>query len=369
MKAFFKNKKYLCALLLLLCILITVPTGVTLAKYYTEIEHSFTLDIRKSPPVLAQQRDWFDDYRKGIGFSSVKTITFAKEPPATYTTYWDASAAQDESVICYSDGENLTIVGDKELGVYANPTSNSVFASFENLTTVSGLENFDTSMAKVMNAMFWNCPSLKEVDLSSFDTSNVTDMQRMFLYCKSLKSLDLSSFDTSKVTNMEKMFNSCSSLESLYLEHFDTSSVTDMESMFADCDSLTDLQISTWDTSNVTTFYEMFRTCNALTTLDLTTKVINEGTEDEYIAWDVSKVGSVSYMFRDCRMLKQLWLGDWNLPNSVNATDTFLYLGYDTGTHSGAVVVATQEQYELFSTFGGAGQYASIIIDESLVVE
>jgi len=59
-----------------------------------------------------------------------------------------------------------------------------------------------------MSGMFYNCNSLKELNLSSFNTNQVTDMSYMFSVCSSLKELNLSSFNTNQVTNMYSMFDS-----------------------------------------------------------------------------------------------------------------------------------------------------------------
>ena len=61
--------------------------------------------------------------------------------------------------------------------------------------------------------MFYNCKSLKSINLSSFNTNNVTDMNEMFSGCESLESIDLSSFNTNNVTNMNGMFYGCESLK------------------------------------------------------------------------------------------------------------------------------------------------------------
>ena len=61
--------------------------------------------------------------------------------------------------------------------------------------------------------MFYECSSLKSIDLSSFNTNNVKDMSDMFFKCSSLESIDLSSFNTNNVTNMSNMFGGCSSLK------------------------------------------------------------------------------------------------------------------------------------------------------------
>ena len=63
------------------------------------------------------------------------------------------------------------------------------------------------------NHMFYECYSLKSIDLSSFNTSNVNNMNGMFWNCFSLESIDLSSFNTSNVKDMRWMFSNCSSLK------------------------------------------------------------------------------------------------------------------------------------------------------------
>ena len=61
-----------------------------------------------------------------------------------------------------------------------------------------------------MGDMFYECSSLKELNLYNFYTNNVTDMARMFCGCSSLKELNLSNFNTNNVTHMYSMFYRCS---------------------------------------------------------------------------------------------------------------------------------------------------------------
>ena len=44
--------------------------------------------------------------------------------------------------------------------------------------------------------MFYDCKSLKSLDISNFNTQNVNNMSGMFYNCKSLTSLDVSNFNT-----------------------------------------------------------------------------------------------------------------------------------------------------------------------------
>ena len=109
-----------------------------------------------------------------------------------------------------------------------------------------------------MSYMFYNCSSLKELNLLSFNTNQVTNMSYMFYNCSSLKELNLSSFNTNQVTNMSFMFYNCSSFEQLNLLSFDTNQVTDMSYMFYNCSSLKELNLSSFNTNQVTDMRMMF---------------------------------------------------------------------------------------------------------------
>ena len=60
-----------------------------------------------------------------------------------------------------------------------------------------------------MSYMFYECSSLKELNLNNFNTNNVTNMSGMFYGCLSLKELNLNNFNTNNVTDMYGMFDGC----------------------------------------------------------------------------------------------------------------------------------------------------------------
>ena len=124
----------------------------------------------------------------------------------------------------------------------ARPTScDSWFFGCPNLTTIEGIEYFNTENVTNMRYMFDGCESLKSLDLTNFNTENVTDMYYMFAYCKSLESLDLTNFNTAKVTNMKGMFCVCSNLKTIYAsDKFVTDQITEGSCMFTDCLNLKD---------------------------------------------------------------------------------------------------------------------------------
>ena len=97
-----------------------------------------------------------------------------------------------------------------------------MFYSCTSLTTINGISEWDTSNVTDMEAMFFNCTSLTELDLSTLDTSNVTDMHDMFNWCENLAILDLSGFDMSNVTGLTSRFNMfgrCYNLQELRLDN------------------------------------------------------------------------------------------------------------------------------------------------------
>ena len=131
----------------------------------------------------------------------------------------------------------------------ARPTScDSWFFGCPNLTTIEGIEYFNTENVTNMRYMFDGCESLKSLDLTNFNTENVTDMYYMFAYCKSLESLDLTNFNTAKVTNMKGMFCVCSNLNTIYAsDKFVTDQITEGSCMFTDCLNLKDYTSSKED--------------------------------------------------------------------------------------------------------------------------
>ena len=193
-------------------------------------------------------------------------------------------------------------------GVVANQNSRGLFSSLNNLQTIKGSENLDTSQVTDMSHMFESCASLRNLDVSDFDTSQVTDMSEMFQGCTNLTSLDVSHFDTSQVTSMWWMFGKCENLSSLDVSHFNTSKVTNMCGMFEDCGRLTNIDVSGFNTSKVTDMISMFKGCESLVNLDVS-------------HFDTSHVTSMSVMFADCKNLISLDLSSFDTPQLASTYD------------------------------------------------
>ena len=193
---------------------------------------------------------------------------------------WDISEKQNGSVIAYIEddgtgaGTYKVTIGAQDK-IIANYDMSMYFLLFTSCTTMD-LSYLDTSLTTDMASLFYGCYGLTELDLSNFNTSNVTSMAMMFsggMFDGTPMNLTKitfgDDFDTSNVTNMSFMFFNCFSLKELDLSNFNTSSVTTMQSMFAGCHSLTNLDLGNFNTSNVINMMQMFENCYALTELDL----------------------------------------------------------------------------------------------------
>ena len=147
---------------------------------------------------------------------------------------------------------------------YGGVSESWMFQTLENMTTIEGLENLNTSGVTDMNNMFGLCTALTELDLSSFNTSSVTDMGGLLTCCTALTELDLSSFNTSNVTDMGGMLMGCTALQTVDVSSFDISKVTNMNMLFSSCPNLTTIYCDNdWSTTSATSDY-MFSGCYKL---------------------------------------------------------------------------------------------------------
>lgn len=124
----------------------------------------------------------------------------------------------------------------------------SMFMHDSSVTTLTGLNNLNTSNVYSFNSMFSGLKNLKTLDgLSSFDTGKATDMGSMFSGMSALNNLNLSNFNTSNVTDMSDMFNGASSLNNLDLSNFNTQKAKTFADLFSSMDSLSGLNLSNWN--------------------------------------------------------------------------------------------------------------------------
>ncbi len=194
------------------------------------------------------------DASQEVSYASLLYPAYAVFEGSTGTLTFKCSPSKPEGAYDLNRGwsaigENIKKVVFDVSFANARPTScDSWFYYCPNLTTIEGIEYFNTENVTNMRYMFCDCSSLKSLDLTNFNTENVTDMYYMFAYCKSLESLDLTNFNTAKVTNMKGMFCVCSNLKTIYAsDKFVTDQITEGSCMFTDCLKLKDYTSSKED--------------------------------------------------------------------------------------------------------------------------
>ena len=186
----------------------------------------------------------------------------------------------------------------------------------QNLTDISGLNEWQTGQVTDMYEMFYNCSKLTDLTpLANWQTGQVLYMYDMFKGCSNLTDLaELADWDTGHVTRMSSMFSGCSQLTDLTpLANWQTGQVCYMIDMFSGCSNLTGLAgLADWDTGNVTGTGDMFSGCSQLTDL---TPLAN---------WQTGQVTDMGAMFKGCSNLTDLaGLADWDMGNVTDMSDVF----------------------------------------------
>ena len=146
----------------------------------------------------------------------------------------------DNSDISTNKKKITKVVFDKSFS-FARPVScYHWFYSCSNLENIVGLEYLNTSKVTNMEGMFYNCSSLKSLDVSNLSTSNVANMSSMFEGCSNLVSLDLENFNMGTVKWVDNMFKDCSNLTTIYAkENFLLgNNVQSGDNMFTGCTKL-----------------------------------------------------------------------------------------------------------------------------------
>lgn len=278
----------------------------------------------------------FSSFGPGTAYASFSdgTLTFKY---GVFTpddeTSWDVNTGQPWS----SEVGNITkVVFDPSFAAARPKSCFYWFSRCENLKTIDGIENMNTSNVTTMAGMFYGCGSLTSLDVSHFNTSQVTNMFQMFYNCKGLTSLDVSHFNTGNVTSMQYMFQDCRNLKDLDLSNFNTSKVENMEHMFADCRALTGLNVSAFNTSNVTNMSMMFYGCWDLLSLDVshfnTSKVTDMAqmfngcsklASLDVSNFDTGKVTRMEDMFKSCSRLLRIEVGSFNTSQVIRMEDMF----------------------------------------------
>lgn len=129
------------------------------------------------------------------------------------------------------------------------------FAGFTNMNSCN-LTKLDARKLIYANESFFQCHSLKQINLSSWKTNSLEIMNGAFCDCSSLESIDLIGLDTSGLHGtLDGIFAACFNIKNIKgLEKFDVHNVSNFNHFFENCHNLT-IDLSDWnvnpDTSHI----------------------------------------------------------------------------------------------------------------------
>lgn len=204
------------------------------------------------------------------------------------------------------------------------------FANKTGLTSISGLENINTSAVTSMEGWFASLSVTSISGSANWDTSKVTNMGSLFASCPNLQTIDsFANWDVSKVSLFYNMFNRLPNLSpSVFtgLANWNTSSATNMASMFSldeendssspnyykGIDTFSDytIPVGKWNVGHVTNMNSVFRGRSGMSILDVS-------------GWRPQSAQNMSGLFAECESLKTLNTSQWVLPNVTDLSDAF----------------------------------------------
>lgn len=186
---------------------------------------------------------------------------------------------------------------------------------FSGCSSLSSLDvsGFDTQNTFDMTGMFSHCSSLNSLDLSGFDTYWVFGFEDMFNGCSGLQTVDVSNFAIT-ATDLSGMFYECESLKSIDLSTWDTASPSDLSYMFSLCSNLESVNMRGFDFSAVENMRSIFYDCESLTTIPQGFSFGGDGCDtSQAFYWnndEPDKLLNIYYAGSDEKILSYDWAGD-----------------------------------------------------------
>ena len=185
-----------------------------------------------------------------------------------------------------------------------------LFSGMESLQEIINIENIKLDNWTSLNSCFYNCRSLKTIDISKLDTKSIKDMSFMFDGCEKIEFVNLTGIDMTSVIDLSYMFNNCKSLKTVAVKNDTLKNVKTMHKMFNSCLGLENIDLSIWYLNSLEDASYLFSDCTNLTYVNLN----NITTE---------KLKDVSYMFNNCENLDGVDMKLLNITNLVDARGMF----------------------------------------------
>ena len=191
--------------------------------------------------------------------------------------------------------------------------------------------------------MFDGCPLLDEVVIDeSFDAPNMSDIRGMF-YSAGVRSVKgLKNLVKSTITRMDAFFYDCSNIREIDLTGCNTENVTNFSSMFRLCSSLSRIKgIEGLDTSRVSNYTQAFESVGQIGKLDLSNWIIaaNAVTTRMFLSAHIYELNANCFTALYGDITGMFYLGRWNTIHLDNLNDvsavtssTNLFSPYVTGT-------------------------------------
>ena len=192
--------------------------------------------------------------------SSAQYVVFT-DTVATGLSYTDVSEAQDGSILAWMSGNTYYVASTNGEKILLHPVCTDMFAYNTTIKSVD-FGNADFRNVETIRALFFNCTSLTEIDLSGANLNRATSMFYFAQGCWNLKTIKLPT-SMPALTNAKYAFNSCSSLTTIYAGDWTnnkTISDTNSVSMFYGCSNLVgairyNSAYVTWSMANTQTGY------------------------------------------------------------------------------------------------------------------
>jgi surface protein len=229
------------------------------------------------------------------GDGSSDTITVFNQAETTHT--YDTSSTTEFTVSITGDlsgwqfnngGDRLKMLDVKQWSALNISVSNG-FQGCTNLTASATDAPLITTTS--LGSYFRSCSNFNGA-IGNWDVSNVSSMSYMFFQAN--------------------LFNA-------NLNNWDTSSLSDSRGLFRGTAFNGD--ISNWNTSNLLLVAEMFQDTSAFNQ-NISTKTVNLGQPNEYIAWDTSNVTAMNLMFLGSQAFNQD-ISNWDVSNVTNFFQCF----------------------------------------------
>lgn len=198
----------------------------------------------------------------------------------------------------------------------------NVFTHSFNNGGSDSIKNWNTSKITSFSQMFFYNPNFNQ-PIGSWNVSSASNFNNMFTFAANFNQ-PLNNWDTSNAVSMSQMFYSASSFNQP-LNNWNTSKVVTMLSMFYSTFNFNQ-DVGSWDVSNVTNMANMFYALNNRTSS------FNNGGADTLKNWNTSNVTDMSFMFSMQPYFNQN-IGTWDTSKVTSMRSMFgMNPGHNTGS-------------------------------------